>query len=1600
MINTLKKIGKILLISLSVILLLIVTLWLLLQTNPVQNWLIGKVTARLSKDLETKIEIKHVDFSLFNKMHLQGVLVEDRKKDTILNAGEVTVNVNDWFFVKDNIDLKYIGLKNAYIQLQRTDSVWRHQFLIDYFSSPASTTPKKKKAIALSLQDIDLTNILVKQKDGWYGRDMIFALKAFRTKPQKVDLAKKNIVLGTIDIDRPYVALSTYKGNKPPKIITTKSIDTSNVRWNPEGWVVTVEKLNIKNGTFKNDNGTLAATPNAFDGAHIAFNEINGGLQNVHWLQDTMRATVDLTTKERSGLIVKKLSAHAKVTPKEMTFDQLDLQTNDSRLQNYFSMKYSSFNDMSSFVEKVKLEGKFTGARVNSDDIAFFAPTLKTWKKKFLLHGYVSGPIAALVGKNLEINANNISFAGNASLTGLPNINETYINVEANSLKTSYKDAIDIIPALKKVDNPDLSKLQYVNFQGSFKGLINDFTTKGNIQTALGNLVADVKMKFAKGKNTVYDGKVTTSAFNLGVFLNNKDLGIISTETNLKGSGFDLKGNVGIRSKVNFIDFQKYRYQNIDLNGSLSKSLFDGIIRINDPNVQLSVNGIMNWQSKTPSFNFVSQIDLLRLKPIGFAKTNMVLTGAINANFTGKTIDDFIGKAQVSNAMLINNETRLSFDSLSLASNIIEGQKHLTIASNEFNAKLIGNFMINELPNAVTAFASRYYPSFIKPPAKKPANQVFTFELNTYNFQDFTSLIDSSLHGFNNSHIIGSIDTKSNTLSLEGEIPFFKYKNYQLNDARLMAIGNYDSIVLTGETSDVIIGDSLSFPEANFEVVAQNDVSKVKLLTGGSSTIDQASLYATVHTFNNGIKINFDPSSFIINGKTWTIQDDGELDFSNGKLMHGQLLVRETNQEVKIITLPSDVGNWNDISISLKNINLSDISPYFLAHNRLEGTASGDFLLENPGNDMKIVSQNFFGSAIRFDNDSIGNLQAKVVFDLATKELIVNGTTLNDQQKTLAYNIHLFLKDKESQKNNIISLNAHQFDLKYLTRFLGTLFSNIQGEVTGGFDIKGPLNELTVSGKGRLHNAGLKINFTQCYYALEDREIELKEDEINLNGFVLMDTVTNNPIYLQGSIMHNAFKNMFFDLTVSTRKPGTRDNQNNRPVQVLKTTYKDNKVFYGDVKATGSFALVGPQENTYMKIDAIASSTDQSNFTIAPSDSKAGSMPDWLVERKYGQAMADSIYKNTASNIEYELDITANRNVKMRFIMDDLTGDEIVGRGSGSLNIKAGTNAPLSIRGRYEIEEGNYNFTFQSFFKKPFEIKKGADNYISWSGSPTDAYINIEAVYKAEQVSFAPLSGINLDQTYANARENVYVDAILSGALFNPAFKFELELDANSKFNNDFAVSNALQQIQKNENEITRQVTYLIVFNSFAPPESGVSNMGLGSAVSTLTYTTLSSILFSQINNTLNSQLSKLLGNNVSVVFGGSVYNRNILSTSSSSFDVNQANLSGSLLIPLFKDRFVISLGSSMEVPIQSTIQQTVQFLPDVTLEWLINPSGTIRLNLFYRENLDLLTSSSTGAAKLKRAGGGISYKREFDNLKGIFGGKRKIVSKDSTLAK
>jgi len=1529
-------------------------------------------------------------------MNIEEFLMEDQFHDTLLYAGNLQVRITDWFFLKTKAELKYVGLENAVVKLQRADTLWNYQFLVNYFT-PTSKSTKKKAGIEFNLKKLSFKNVVITQKDPTAGQDMIAAVGGLDMDANDINATTKNIDITSLNLVRPFFSLYTYPGKgksaeKTDTIIVTPaaSVDTL-LRWNKAGWTMNIHSLKIDNGVFKNIRHAEKPPPAYFDPDAMEFTAINGQFNNIRFDKDTFSLKANMSTKERSGFIVRSLKSDIKVNPTGMFFDNLDVRTNNSVIRNSFAMTYDDMGDLSDFIHKVRMHANFDNAQIDSDDLAYFAPAVKTWKKNITISGKIRGTVADITGEDLTINAGRGTYLnGDITLSGLPNIDQTFIDFKSNDTRTTYTDVARFVPAIKKITTPDLSRLGNIHFTGSFTGFMHDFVTFGTIRTNLGTIASDLNVKLPKDKELIYSGNISTSGFQLGKFIRNSNIGLISFSGVLKGHGSQINTlGVDVKANIRTFDFNGYRYHNIVTNGKLEKQLFNGFVSVNDSNLRLTLDGLVNINGPQSKFDLVADVQTANLQPLKFTTDTINFNGKFNLNFTGNSIDNFLGTARISNANLLRNSQRLAFDSLVLRSDYAGSIRTLAVNSNEFDGTITGDFHIAELPNSIQLFLNKYYPSYVKAPLNVIPHQNFKFSVTTRQVDQIIQLLDPDLKGFNDSKVEGLLDLSQNRLELAAQVPQFIYNDqYAFNNTNIQAKGSLSQLSLTGSIQNVTIKDSISLPNTTFNLIAQNDSSNIKISTAANQAVTKANMNASVITYSDGVKINFDTSSFVLNSKTWTIDRGGELSFRKNTRASGEVVLRETNQEVRLRTVPSDEGSWNDLLVDLANVNVGDISPYFMAKGSLEGLLSGSGRIENPGPKM-IATGDFKTRFFRFNGDSIGELNiSDITYNNQNDGNLKLTVTNPDSAHVIRATTNIYLRGNHD--DNLIAVETKEYQIKFLETFLGAIFSQMRGFATGKMDIKGNLNALNFVGKAHLHDAGLKVKFTQVFYKLEDADIELKEHELDFGNIKLIDTITNGTATLSGTIQHDSWKNLFFDLDA---RVGTT------PMTLLNTTAADNTSFYGHAVGTGSMILLGSQDDMYMTINARASEQDSSHITIPPAKTRATELADFLVERTHGFAVQDSFVVASSSKMTFDIDLTADPHTTIEVILDEVTGDVVRARGRGTLNIHSATGEPLTLNGNYDIEEGSYLFTFQSFFKRPFELRKGGSNYIKWNGDPNKATIHFDAQYTAKDVSFAPLASWLEATNVQTVREDVNVIVTMSGELFQPKFEFKLDFPPGSVAISDPILAFNLTQIENNPNEINKQVTYLIVFNSFAPVgatgATAASTAGLPSAINELAYNTISSLLF----NELNRQFSNILGqifkdDKLKVSLSGSVYNRNYLQQSTNNFDINTGNVNLTLSRAIFNDRFIITAGSTLDIPIETaSLQQKFQFLPDVSAEWLINRTGSIRATFFYRQNLEFLTPSASTTAttptKTIRTGAGIAYRKEFDHIGELFHRKR-----------
>ena len=116
-----------------------VTPFILLNNNKIQNYIVHQITEYLEKTIGAKFEIGHVSLKFFNELSLQSVHIEDLSNKKILSVDNIDAKINLLKLAKKSIHIENITANNLSANLY-TDSTGtlNIQFLIDAF------TPKEK----------------------------------------------------------------------------------------------------------------------------------------------------------------------------------------------------------------------------------------------------------------------------------------------------------------------------------------------------------------------------------------------------------------------------------------------------------------------------------------------------------------------------------------------------------------------------------------------------------------------------------------------------------------------------------------------------------------------------------------------------------------------------------------------------------------------------------------------------------------------------------------------------------------------------------------------------------------------------------------------------------------------------------------------------------------------------------------------------------------------------------------------------------------------------------------------------------------------------------------------------------------------------------------------------------------------------------------------------------------------------------------------------------------------------------------------------------------------------------------------------------------
>lgn len=1591
---------------------LFISLALLFQIPPVQNWAVRQVTKSLSKQLETKVSVDYLRFAWFDRLQLDHFWVQDYDGDTLVYSSQLRANfnLNPITLILKGIEIEALDLKGAQFNLQRLEGEMKTNIQIAAERlSPTDTSGvhKKKRPVRLNLKRLGLEDVRFLEDDFIKGKKIAIQLAQGRIEVDQMDLPNKRIAIAGAKINGLDVDVETLIAQDSLWQILDeqRTARLKNTPVDSTKFLLAIEDLDLTGGQVHLHNYRKSpvkiSPPDELDYEHLEIYDIDLAAECFSVSDWHFYGTaVNLSAKEQSGFELTNLAIRdASVTPKQVSLYDFLLETPDSRLGDTLILKYDHYRDwISSFVDEVKIEGRLNKVRLMLKDIIAFAPALKknsffanNEKETIIFDALITGEVNNLSGKNLSLQFSNsiTKVKGRSDFRNLTVPGAQFMNLRLDYLISDIPTLRQLIPDFNPPDN--FNRLGRINFKGSFVGLFVDFLADGNLRTSIGQaLIDDIGMDLKRGREYAkYSGKLKLIDFDLGAWTKNDDLGTITLSSELKeGVGLTAEtATADVNANIESFIYKGYVYENANMSGRLYENFFNGNFAIQDDNVDFGFIGIVDFTDSLPRFDFDSEVKKLDLKQLNLSPRNLVLKGDINLYLRNASLSNLIGAVEVSDFTITENDTAVyRLDTLYADSDIDTlGNKVFTARSDIFDVKIEGLFDIPQVPDVFIQYLNRNFPAYVRQwnlelKDKKLQESDFEYKFEIIDTRKFNRLLNAKLGDIKGAKAEGRYSSQIDEIKIELDIPKLSYDKIEWNDIFISLEGKGAEGELRLGVASTLINKKQELPRIFLETYFFQDTIDFGLgYESDGSYLDNLSLNGRLYILDSTYyKVQFEQSNLVILENLWVIEENNSIVFGDQYVKPENFAL--TNGDRKIYL---ERKGKRGLELILRNFDFDFIEEYW-DYEPLNFSGKFDVFAEL--NDLYSLSDfqaRVLADTMFINKDDWGVFQMKLnAADFKRPLSAYINLEKADSHQQLIADGYLNLADlREGFQGRALpdyrkagffdfDLDIVNYPFELMEYFLGKTIENAKGKINAQLTLSGRPKQPKIGGQLHIADGAVTISYLKTRYRFQEVNIQADSTYFNASGNTILDK-HNNKAYLFGGIRHDYLKDFRFDARLNTAN-----------FLGVDTKKGDNKMFYGhalgkgDIRFTGSFK----QPNIYVN----ASVGEGTKIVIPVTYEREASDLKFInfVDKDAVNPGEESKGEPAdLTGLSLEMDLSVREEADMEIVFDEQAGDILKGNGNGNIRIlmpRGGDD--FQMFGDYLIEKGDYLFTLYGVVSKDFRIKRGGT--IQWNGDPFGAEINIDAEYKdlstavynfIQEYLGASSAGDNVRSQNilkeANLATNVDLNMELTGPLLQPVINFDIafpELTGQLKSYTD----SKLRILKQDPNELNRQVFGLIVVGQF------ISSDLMSLQGSEIIYNTVSEFVSNQLSLLLTELFSEFIadGRVLSGIDFDIAYNQYQAANLGNEDELGRAEeVEVTLKQDFFNDRLTIMVGGNVATRTYSDVSGA--FGNDVVLEYIISQKDrSVKLRVYQR-----LEPNITG--RRLQVGTGISFRKEFDSF-------------------
>jgi translocation and assembly module TamB len=1602
-----------------------------IQIPAVQNRIVQKTITELEQRFGTTVSLKHIAISFPKKIVLEELYIEDQSRDTLLYAGELSVDTDLFAFLRRRIQLNDVSLKNWKVIISRlSDSeTFNYDFIPAAFKTKSANVPDTTAVPwGFDIKNIKLTDVDLTYRDSRLGNEIEAAIGNLAVDVEELDLDSPHLWLNAVEFEdsRISAVFSGSSENVP---------DSTQTNANTTPFTFDFESASFRNitSTVKNvsmeeilrvDLGELKVDVKKFDLVKQEIDVNNVSMSNsfisfqhtgvpidsaaVADESETKPWLLSLSSLELKNNSIQYYDFNSPNVKEGLNFDNLWIRDINLQAKDLFyagneargEIDLLSLKDRSGFsISTLKTTFALTEKELDVSNFEVQTPHSKIRfeaKSQFASFEDIADnyPEATLMLKSQStVGIRDILFFSPGLFDSIPIKVRDNTTVTLNThLTGKVKDLV-----VRQFEITTLSDTK-LSMTGSVRGLpgknamihasIDEFFTSGKDLKAI--LDDSIVSKFGlpkrlslKGK---YDGTISTPSVKADL---TSDIGDARIDAKLD---LTQKGNESYGGRIDLHKFQLGRIlQRKDL-GTL------------DMNAAAKGSG-----TSMKHLNARVNVSVNKLQYREYDYKNFKLDGSFkNYFFSGKaSLEDknlsfiFSGdldySADIALYKFIFNLKHVDLNALHLTQRPLKarGTIDVDLATSDFRS-INGSLDIRDVAifNGDNLYA---VDSLLFASIDQHGNSKISIrsDIMTGDFEGTINLFDmgnAMKRHFNNYYSL-----RDTTFNRPAEVQKFSFELVLKNTDLLTEIlvpelepfvpgeiaGKFDSeqddLDLHLEFTKIKYGsvglDTL-FLKVESDRNSLNYMLRLRKVTMDTLRIEALTLSGIVA--NDSIRSKFiildslQKEKYALGGVFYSLEHTTQF-----KLLNEEVLINYAPWA----TPPDNLLKFGSDGIEAHNFSITNINESLsFVTNKQASATSVLFKDLNIQNLLNLVEGTILADGLMNGNVRLAN-EGSFQSDIKIEGLDIFNSAWGDLSLKVAGTSNgLYTGDLGVSGSKIdVKANAEyqqNTQVVNLTTTITSLDLSLIEPFTGGQvkQMKGNISgEVRVTGETMKPQIRGGIFFKEASFVPEfvGTPFLLKDEEISFTdeGVILNDFNITDQDNNTASLDGSIGTKDYTNFDLNLRLKA-------RNFQLLNTDEDDSELFYGKVRintvASISGTLIQPKVQMQMSL------VDDSELTYIVPQSEKGVLEQkgivLFVDRdaKDDPFLASINPRDTVKSKFIGLDLTANIELNdketLSIIIDPVTGDKLTVKGNSTLTLDIDPTGDMTLSGRYEITEGSYDLSFYKLVKRNFSIRKGST--ITWAGDPLLATMDITASYAVETSPLDLVISQATDQQQINMykqRLPFLVHLNIRGDLLTPDISFELDMPIDSRDAMAGSIYAKIKDINTRESDLNKQVFALLILRRFVS-DNPFETQG-GSDVAATARRSVSKLLTEQLN-----RLSENI-KGIELSFDVKSYEDYTTGEAQGQTEV-QLGVSKSLL----DDRLVVKVSGNVDIEGNATNQNSfTDYIGDLALEYKLTEDGRFRITGFRNNNYDIISG------ELIETGAGLIYIKDYNALRELF---------------